>query len=616
MAPNPEINLSEISELGVCDSEQRPEIATIFPTARSDSAERRSSCDPATPTSNQIDLDKEELGEKEQDVTKSGSIKAHGQEEIVWRYLTFETALPHPATVYPMRPSQELPPEPPNLSKYTNPFEWTEMRKRFTIWVSCVITALTAFSAGAYSPGIRQMTEEWGVSNVAALVGITTFTTGFAIAPMVLAPFSEINGRRPVFIASGILFAVCQLCSGLTRSYAGMLIVRFFVGIGGSTFSTMVGGVVSDIYRTEDRNTPMALFSGAALFGTGWGPLVCGFIAQNTTWRWIFYMQAITCGLMVALICVIFKETRGSVLLSRRARILNAYYETREAAGYYGFNVMNTEKSETTVSERVRWKVKADEERASLGKMISISLYRPFHLLFTEPVVFWFSLWVAFSWAVLYLTLAAIPLVFINNHGFSLQQANAVFAAMCIGSILATILSIYQEKIARRYGKLIGTPEGRLYFACVESACMPIGLFMFGWTSLSSIHWIVPSIAIGIATIGIFTIYLSVFNYLADTYHRYASSALAAQSFCRNMLGKFLPACCWLFAMLNAYNVLGGVFPLVTVQLYQKLGYGPASTLLGGIGTLLTIVPWILVFYGPRIRARSKFAREIMDVAD
>lgn len=46
--------------------------------------------------------------------------------------------------------------------------------------------------------------------------------------------------------------------------------------------------------------------------------------------------------------------------------------------------------------------------------------------------------------------------------------------------------------------------------------------------------------------------------------------------------------------------------------MYNKLGYGPASSLLGGIGTLLTIVPWILVFYGPRIRARSKFASEIM----
>jgi hypothetical protein len=99
-------------------------------------------------------------------------------------------------------------------------------------------------------------------------------------------------------------------------------------------------------------------------------------------------------------------------------------------------------------------------------------------------------------------------------------------------------LSIYQEKIAKRNGKLTGTPEGRLYFACIESACMPIGLFMFGWTSFPDIHWVVPAIAIGIATIGIFSIYLATFNFLADTYHRYASSALAAQSFCRNMLGE------------------------------------------------------------------------------
>ncbi|KAF2856780.1 MFS general substrate transporter [Plenodomus tracheiphilus IPT5] len=574
MATNTEINLPRGSELGVTDSTDHPGI-TAYPGGH------------AGPASDDTVLATEYSQERK--VNDETANMQCGQEmEIVWRYLTFETELPHPTTIVPTRPGQEPPPEPPHLAKYMNPFDWSNTRKQFTILVSCIITALTAFSAGAYSPGVGQMSEEWGVSNVAVLVGITTFTTGFAIAPMVLAPFSEINGRRPMFIASGILFVISQLCSGLTRSYAGMLVVRFLTGVGGSTFSTMVGGVVSDIYHAEDRNTPMALFSGGALFGTGWGPLVCGFIAQNTTWRWIFYMQAISCGTMVALICVVFKETRGSVLLSRRAGALNKWYEARETAGYYGFKIIDNDKYDASYSERIRWKVKSDEERASLGKMIAISLYRPFHLLFTEPVVFWFSLWVAFSWAVLYLTLAAIPLVFQNNHGFSLQQANAVFASMCIASILATLLSIYQEKIAKKYGKLASTPEGRLYFACVESALMPIGLFMFGWTSFSDIHWIAPAISIGIATVGIFAIYLATFNYLADTYHRYASSALAAQSFCRNMLG--------------------GIFPLITTQMYNKLGYGPASSLLGGIGTLLTIVPWILVFYGPRIRARSKFA--------
>ncbi|KAF2270907.1 MFS general substrate transporter [Lojkania enalia] len=573
-------------ELPVTSSQIRP--------AASNPGINRTSISPKCKASDYPTFNSAAEEEKYPDKSDNEEVEDVGPGEIVHYYLTFATELPHPTTIYPSSAtSQQSPPEPPNLKKFGNPFEWSDKRKRVIIWVSCIITALTAFTAGAYSPGLGQMTQEWHVSSVAALVGITTFTIGFAVAPMVLAPFSEIQGRRPVFIASGLLFVICQLCTGLTQSYAGMLVVRFFAGVGGSTFSTMVGGVVSDIYHAEDRNTPMALFSGAALFGTGLGPLVCGFIAQNTTWRWIFYMQTISCGTMVALIIVIFKETRGSVLLSRKAKALNKWYEAREAAGYYGFDMLNPNRPSSPLSQRIRWKVKADEERSSLAKMIGISLYRPFHLLTTEPVVFWFSLWVAFSWAVLYLTLAAIPLVFQRNHYFSLQQANAVFAAMCIGSILATILSIYQEKIAKAHGKLASTPEGRLYFTCIESAFMPIGLFMFGWTSFSDIHWIAPTIAIALATMGIFAIYLAVFNYLADTYHRYASSALAAQSFCRNMLG--------------------GVFPLITTQMYNKLTFGGASSLLGGIGTLLTLVPWILVFYGPRIRARSKFASEIME---
>ncbi len=92
--------------------------------------------------------------------------------------------------------------------------------------------------------------------------------------------------------------------------------------------------------------------------------------------------------------------------------------------------------------------------------------------------------------------------------------------------------------------------------------CLHISLLR-SWTSFSSIHWIVPTIAITLATMGIFSIYLATFNYLADTYHRYASSVLAAQSFCRNMMG--------------------GVFPLVTHAMFRKMTFAGASSFLGGL---------------------------------
>ena len=105
------------------------------------------------------------------------------------------------------------------------------------------------------------------------------------------------------------------------------------------------------------------------------------------------------------------------------------------------------------------------------------------------------------------------------------------------------VIGIFQEKVARRYGKISSTPEGRLYLSCLQTALLPVGLFWFAWTLGPSIHWIVPIMAIGWATMGLFSVYLAVSNYLADTYHRYASSALAAQSFC--MLHEYRSETCF-----------------------------------------------------------------------
>ncbi|PLB46404.1 putative MFS multidrug transporter [Aspergillus steynii IBT 23096] len=511
--------------------------------------------------------------------------------EIEHLYLELETPLPTPLITAPPTTGQSPAPECPDLKQFTSPFLWPKWRKSMMTWIACGVTALAGYSAGEISPASTELTEKWGISSVVYNLGITIFCVGFALAPMVLAPFSEINGRRPIFVGSGIIFVACIIACGGTHSFGGFLVARIFQGVGASTFSTMVGGVISDIYHAEDRNTPMALFSGAALFGTGLAPLLSSIIVYHTTWRWIYYSHAIVAAVFTVMIYFFFKETRGSVILSRKAAALNKYYDALEKAGHVGVIMCDNEPAEKGQVKRIRWRVKSDEQRASLTQMISVSCYRPFHMLLTEPVVFFFSLWAAFSWAVLYLQFGSVPLVFKKNHGFNTEQSGAVFTSMCVGVLIATVISIYQEKIVSRFITLPKSPERRLYFACIQSALMPIGLFWFGWTSYSSIPWIVPTLAIGCSTMGILSIYLAVFNYLADTYHRFASSAIAAQSCCRNLLG--------------------GVFPLVTAAMFNNLGYPGASSLLGGIGALLTLVPWVLALYGPKIRAKSKLASEL-----
>lgn len=304
------------------------------------------------------------------------------------------------------------------------------------------------------------------------------------------------------------------------------------------------------------------------------------------------------------ILVLFFQESRGPILLSRKAKALNKWYDELEAAGFYGVVMSNepeNEKDAMSNPQRIRWKVKADEERASLLKMLSISLYRPFKLLFTEPILFFFSLWFTFAWACLYLLFSAIPLIFETTYGFNVAQTGAVFSVVCVASILSTLISIYGEPLSRRYfpekwQPFLRTPEGRLMFCCVQSALLPIGAFWYGPTSRSDIHWIVPVLGIGCVIMGVYSIYLAVFNYLADIYGVYASSAQAAQSFTRNMVA--------------------GAFPIFVNSMFRAMTYTGAGCFIGAVSTLLTIVPWILVFYGPRIRAKSKIARELLETTN
>ena len=128
-------------------------------------------------------------------------------EEIEYVYLEFDTLLPTPAGLSQPGPTTTPPPPPcPNLNKYASPFLWSPVRKTVTTMICCAVTMMASYAAGEYTPPSQELMEKWHVSRVVYNLGITLYTLGFGIAPMVLAPFSEFNGRRPIFLLSGVLF--------------------------------------------------------------------------------------------------------------------------------------------------------------------------------------------------------------------------------------------------------------------------------------------------------------------------------------------------------------------------------------------------------------------------
>lgn len=485
------------------------------------------------------------------------------------------------------------------LSQYSNPKTWPDFRKSYIILLSCLATFVTTYAAGSYTAGQSYYISKWNLSEMAATAGgLTAFVLPFAIGPMVLSSLSELTGRRPLFLITGFIYVLSQLGSGLTDSFSGMIVSRALAGASSSVFSTVVAGVISDMYANP--NTPMAILTGTQLSGAGTGPMLSGIIVEYLDWRWIFHLQAITCGLVIIAMFFFFRETRGVVLLSRKANLLNKWQEEAERQLSDGSDTSSLSPGDTNVPEhfpnyRVRWKVRADEERASAAIIMKTSLLRPIRLLVMERVVFWFSLWMSFAGSILYLCFEAVPLLFVQAYGFTPQAIGLCFSPVPIASIIGTFVAIWNERLvsqsSTRFSRFLpqrDQPEARLVLSCGQSLFLPIGLIWLGTTATPTIHWIVPVLSVGSITLGIFSVYLAVYNYLAETYHFYASSALAGPSFCRNLCAAFMP--------------------LAVEPMFVSLGPTGVGCLLGGIGLILSAVPWVLVLWGPRIREKTRVA--------
>ncbi|SCZ90260.1 BZ3500_MvSof-1268-A1-R1_Chr1-3g01876 [Microbotryum saponariae] len=462
-----------------------------------------------------------------------------------------------------------------------NPRNWTNRRKWLLSSSGIMFCAIVSLSVSgqfrivgetSYSISIGSIEDQMGVSKGMALLGVTLFTLTFGAAPLIIAPFSEVYGRSWIYFGSAFIFTLFFLPQALAQNIETILVARFISGCAGSTAVSLVGGTLADVWSDEERGLPMAIFAWSAFSSsgglipvsntlqTGLGPIMFGYVEENYDFRLIQWITMGASGLFtLALGCIVLpRETRASVLLSRKAARLRK--ETGDS----------------------KYQCKFDLERGSFTHMMTTALSRPVKMLATEPILISFSAYIAFCWAILYIQLVSLPLVFGELYGFSIGEAGMTYAAQFIGASVGLVVDHFCNK---KYIKEVGRrgPEARLYSAMAGGIFVPVGCFSFTFTSFTSIPWIVPCICVSILYVGILLIYLAVFSYLADSYTLYASSAL----------------------------LVGAVFPLFTDSLYDRLGIQGAGGLTSGLATLLSVTPFVLFIYGARLRARSPFAQEL-----
>lgn len=89
-----------------------------------------------------------------------------------------------------------------------NPFNWPVGRKLFITALLCGMTLFVGLATTAYSSGINSMVAEFGVSNELGQMGLFLFNFVCALAPLILAPFCELVGRRIIYIGAYGCFTI------------------------------------------------------------------------------------------------------------------------------------------------------------------------------------------------------------------------------------------------------------------------------------------------------------------------------------------------------------------------------------------------------------------------
>ena len=311
----------------------------------------------------------------------------------------------------------------------------------------------------------------------------------------------------------------------------------------------------------------MAIWAMGPLLGPVLGPVAGGFLVEHMSWRWVFWILSIFGGVFGIILFFVGRETYHPVLLEKKAARL------RKETGNQDF----------------RSKLAKDIP----PKEIFIqAIFRPMKMLFLSPIVSLMALYIAVNYGILYLFFTTITFVFEGHYHFSSGAVGLSYIGIGVGMILGmAVLGVTSDKIIRQQQAKGGEvkPEHRLPLRLTlpGAIALPVGIFVYGWTTQYHVHWIVPIIATSFLGLGNLTALMTIQTYLVDAFTLHAASAIAANTVLR--------------------SVFGAVLPLSGLSMYDALGLGWGNTLLGFIALIFIPVPILFKYYGERIRTNPRF---------
>jgi EmrB/QacA subfamily drug resistance transporter len=150
---------------------------------------------------------------------------------------------------------------------------------------------------------------------IADLQGFDRYTwvsTAYLLTSTVMVPIygklSDLFGRKPIFLFGVIVFLIGSALSGASQSMNELIAFRAFQGIGAGALMPIAIAIVGDLFTPRERGKWQGLTGGVWGLSAIIGPTLGGWITQNASWRWVFYVN-LPIGIVAMLVLIFLMPT-------------------------------------------------------------------------------------------------------------------------------------------------------------------------------------------------------------------------------------------------------------------------------------------------------------------
>ena len=168
-------------------------------------------------------------------------------------------------------------------------------RPKYNPWLIAVVVAVAAFmevlDTSIANVALPHIAGNLGASNDQSTWVLTSYLVSNAVVLPISGWFARVLGRKWFFMTCLSIFTLSSLLCGIAPSLGAIIVFRILQGAGGGGLQPMAQAILADTFPPEKRGLAFALYGVTVIVAPTVGPTLGGWITDNYTWRWIFFIN-------------------------------------------------------------------------------------------------------------------------------------------------------------------------------------------------------------------------------------------------------------------------------------------------------------------------------------